>query len=259
MKESPSQLAVASIRQWAKRLRLPTLASECSRMAERAAKEKWGPLEYLESLLEAEVTERDRHVTERRLRDAQFPATKTLEEFDFEIAPHLPATQLRKLAEGDYIRRREPVIFLGDTGTGKTHLATALAVAACRQRWRVRFVTTADLVTELIESRERNELGRVVARWSRYELIVLDEWGYVQMKEAAVELLFQVISARAERATVVLTTNLPFTEWSTMFPNARLCKAMVDRLTDQAHIIDTGTESYRLRRTFRAKKNGMTR
>lgn len=114
-------------------------------------------------------------------------------------------------------------------------------------------------MTELIESRERNELGRVVARWSRYELIVLDEWGYVRMKEAAVELLFQVISARAERAAVVLTTNLPFTEWSTMFPNARLCKAMVDRLTDQAHIVDTGTESYRFLRTMKAKKKGQTR
>lgn len=142
MKEAQSNLTVASIRQWAKRLRLPTLASECSRMAEQAAKEKWEPLEYLESLLEAEVAERDRHVTERRLRDAHFPATKTMEEFDFEIASHLPAGQLRKLAEGEYIQRREPVIFLGDTGTGKTHLATALAVAACHQRWRVRFVTT---------------------------------------------------------------------------------------------------------------------
>jgi DNA replication protein DnaC len=259
MKEAPSSLRVASIRQWAKRLRLPTVASQCGRMAEQAAKEKWEPLEYLENLLEAEVSERDRHVTERRLRDAHFPAAKTMEEFDFAIASHLPAGQLRKLAEGEYIQRREPVIFLGDTGTGKTHLAVALAVAACRQRRRVRFVTTADLVTELIESRERNELGRLVARWSRYELIVLDEWGYVRMQEAAVELLFQVISARAERAAVVLTTNLPFTEWATMFPNARLCKAMVDRLTDQAHIIDTGSESYRLLRTLKAKKKGQAK
>lgn len=260
MKEAQSSLTVAAVRQWAKRLRLPTLAGECARMAEQAAKEKWGPLEYLESLLEAEVQERDRHVTERRLRDAHFPTTKTMEEFDFEIASHLPAAQLRQLAEGDYIQRRQPVIFLGDTGTGKTHLATALAVAACRQRRRVRFATTADLVTELIESKERNELGRVVTRWSRYELIVLDEWGYVQMKEAAVELLFQVISARAERAAVVLTTNLPFSEWSTMFPNARLCKAMVDRLADQASIIETGTESYRLLRTMKLKKaKGQTR
>lgn len=150
-------------------------------------------------MLEAEVDERDRHVVERRLKEAHLPKVKTLEEFDFQTAAHLPAARLRKLAEGDYDARMEPVILLGETGTGKTHLATALAVAACQQRRRVRFTTMADLVTELIKSKERNELGPVVGRWSRYELIVLDEWGYVAMKEVAVGLLFQVISARAER------------------------------------------------------------
>jgi DNA replication protein DnaC len=256
MRTATGSITDAAIRQWAKRLHLPTLAGECTRLAEQATKEQWDYLSYLEALLEAEVDERDRHVVERRLKEAHLPKVKTLEEFDFQTAAHLPPARLRKLAEGEYVARMEPVILLGETGTGKTHLATALAVAACRQRRRVRFTTMADLVTELIESKERNELGRVVGRWSRYELIVLDEWGYVAMKEAAVELLFQVISARAERAAVIVTTNLPFSEWSTMFPNARLCKAMIDRLTDQAHIIETGTESYRLMRTLARQKKG---
>jgi DNA replication protein DnaC len=146
--------------------------------------------------------------------------------------------------------------FIGDTGTGKTHLATALGVAACRQRRRVRFTTAAELVNDLIEVRHKNEISRVVNRWLRYELIVLDEMAYVAMPDAAAELLFQVIAGRAERAAVIVTTNLPFSEWTTMFPNARLCKAMVDRLTDQAHIIDTGKESYRLQRTLAKNKGG---
>jgi DNA replication protein DnaC len=159
------------------------------------------------------------------------------------------------LAEGEYVSRTEPVIFIGETGTGKTHLATALGVAACQQRRRVRFATAAELVNELNEARQKNEVSRAVNRWSRYELIVLDEMCYVATPDAAAELLFQVIARRAERAAVIITTNLPFSEWTTMIPNARLCKAMVDRLTDRAHIIETGTESYRFRRTL-AKSKG---
>ena len=131
-----------------------------------------------------------------------------------------------------------------------------MAVEACRQRKRVRFITAAELVNELIEAKNRSELNRITNRWMRYELIVIDEMAYVAMPEAAAEMLFQVISGRAEKAAVIVTTNLPFSEWTTMFPNARLCKAMLDRLTDQAHIIDTGTESYRFRRTLERKKGG---
>src|ERR1039457_417713 len=130
-----------------------------------------------------------------------------------------------------------------------------LAIAACRQRKRGRFTTAAQLVNELTEAKNRSELNRVTNRWMRYELIVIDELAYVAMPEAAAELLFQIIAGRAERAAVIATTNLPFSEWTTMFPNARLCKAMLDRLTDQAHIIETGNESYRFRRTLK-KKSG---
>ena|ERR1700731_1406344 len=143
----------------------------------------------------------------------------------------------------------------GSAAFAKTHLATGLAVAACLQRKRVRFTTAAEMVTELIEAQGQMQLSRVRNRWTRYDLIVIDELGYVVMPDAAAELLFQVIAGRAEQAAVIVTTNLPFSEWTTKIPNARLCKAMLDRLTDQAHIIETGDESYRFRRTL-AKKGG---
>ena len=221
---------------------------------EEAIKEQQSPVSYLEALLAAELKERERNTVTRRLTEAHLPKLKTLEEFEkIQTAPHIPAALIRNLAEGGYLQRSEPIVLLGETGTGKTHLATGLAVAACRQRKRVRFTTAAELVNELSDAKNRSELNRVTQRWTRYKLIVIDEMGYVAMPEAAAELLFQVIAGRAERAAVIITTNLPFSEWATMFPNARLCKAMLDRLTDQAHIIETGTESYRFRRTL-AKK-----
>jgi len=244
----------AAVRQYAKQLRLPTLGNQFARLAEQAVKEKQSHLSYLEALLEGEVEERERKAIARRIQEARFPAVKTLEEFDFQCAPHIPAALLRSLGEGGYLARKEPIIFLGETGTGKTHLATGLAVAACRQHKRVRFTTAAEMVTELIEAQNQVELNRVRNRWLRYELIVIDELGYVMMPDAAAELLFQVIAGRAERAAVIVTTNLPFSEWTTKFPNARLCKAMLDRLTDQANIIETGNESYRFRRTVEKKQ-----
>ena len=245
----------ATILQYAKQLHLPTLGDQFVSLAEEAVKEKQSHLSYLEALLEAEVEERDRKAVTRRIQEARFPAVKTLEEFDFQSVPYIPAATVRNRSEGGYLTRKEPVIFLGETGTGKTHLAVGLGVAACRQRKRVRFTTAAEMVTELIEAQNQLELTRVRNRWTRYDLIILDELGYVVMPDAAAELLFQVIAGRAEKAAVIVTTNLPFSEWTTKFPNTRLCKAMLDRLTDQAHIIDTGDESYRFRRTM-AKKGG---
>lgn len=247
----PSQsLQHASIRNYAKQLRLPTLGGQFARLAEEAIKQKQSHVSYLEAILAAELEEREHNTVNRRLQEAHLPKLKTLEEFEFATAPHISAALIRNLAEGNYLKNSEPIVLLGDTGTGKTHLATGLAVAACRQRKRVRFTTAAQLVNELSEASNRSELNRVTNRWTRYELIVIDEMGYVAMPESAAELLFQVIAGRAERAAVIITTNLPFSEWTSMFPNARLCKAMLDRLTDQAHIIDTGTESYRFRRTL---------
>jgi DNA replication protein DnaC len=256
MNAATANLQQSTIRQYTRQLRLPTMGGQYLKLAEEAVKQKHGHVTYLEALLGAEVEERQRNAVARRIQEAKFPKVKTLEDFHFEEAPHVPAAQIRKLAEGGYLSRSEPIIFLGDTGTGKTHIATGLAVEACRQRKRVRFTTTAELVNELIEAKNQSELNRITSRWLRYELIVIDEMAYVAMPESAVELLFQVISGRAERAAVIVTTNLPFSEWNTMFPNARLCKAMLDRLTDQAHIIDTGKESYRFRRTLERKKGG---
>jgi DNA replication protein DnaC len=246
----------AVIAQYARQLHLPTLGTQFARQAEQAAKEQQSHLEYLETLLEGEIEERGRKAMARRIQEARFPTVKTLEEFDFACAPHVPLQQVRNLSEGGYLERKEPVIFLGETGTGKTHLATGLAVAACRQRKRVRFTTAAEMVTELIEAQTHTELMRVRNRWTRYDLIVIDELGYVVMPDTAAELLFQVIAGRAERAAVIVTTNLPFSEWTTKFPNARLCKAMLDRLTDQAHIIDTGKDSYRFLRTLQKQGKG---
>ena len=168
---------------------------------------------------------------------------------DFSQSPKVSARRIRELAEGDYIDHARPVLFLGDAGTGKTHLATALCVAACQQRRRVRFTTASRLVNELVEAREEHELSRVIRRYARYELLCIDELGYVPLADVGAELLFQVVSERCERAALVITTNLPFSEWTQVFTNVRLCKALLDRVTDQAHILETGTESYRFRRT----------
>jgi DNA replication protein DnaC len=208
--------------------------------------------------LTAELEEREQHTIARRIQEAHFPRVKTLEEFDFREAPAVSPAQLAELAAGGYIERAEPVVFIGDSGTGKTHLLTGLCVAACRQQRRVRFTTAAGLVNELVEARQQLQLRRVLARWARYDVIALDEVGYVPLAEVGAEFVFQVIAERAEKATVLLTTNLPFSEWTQVIPNARLCKALLDRITDRAHIIETGTESYRFRRTLgrRRRKEG---
>jgi DNA replication protein DnaC len=243
-------LEAATIRQQCKLLHLPAVAAQCAQLAEQAARERRTHLGYLEALLQAELEEREQRLVERRIREAHLPRMKTLEEFNFSQCPRVSAQQLHELAHGDYIGRAEPIIFIGDSGTGKTHLLTGLAVAACRQKRRVRFASAAALINELVEAKHQLQLGRVLARWARYDLIALDEVGYVPLAEVGAEFLFQVIAERAEKAAVIVTTNLPFSEWTQVIPNARLCKALLDRITDRAHIIETGTESYRFRRTL---------
>lgn len=249
MKAGLQEVEQAAVRQHCKALRLPVVGAQFGPLAEQAQREKQGPVRYLEALLAQEVEERERHCIERRLQEARLPRMKTLEEFDFSQAPGVDAARVRDLASGGYIERTEPVVLLGESGTGKTHLATALCVAACRQRRRVRFITAANLITELVEARQQNALRRAMARWLKYDLIALDEVGYVPLADSGAEFLFQVIAERAERATIIITTNLPFSEWTQVFPNPRLCKALLDRVTDRAHIIATGTDSFRFRRT----------
>lgn len=242
------------IAQQCQALHLPTVAGQCARLATQAERERQPYLGYLEALLAAELEDRERRAIERRLKEAHLPRVKTLDEFDFTQAPLVSPTRLAELADGGYIERAEPVVFLGDCGTGKTHLLTALCVAACRQRRRVRFTTAAALVNELVEAKQQLQLSRVLGRWARYEVVAIDEVGYVPMAEVGAEFLFQVIAERAEHAAVLLTTNLPFSEWTQVIPNARLCKALLDRITDRAHIIETGTESFRFRRTLAQRR-----
>ena len=207
-------LQEAAVQQQCRLLRMPTVAAQCVRLAEEAVRAKQNHLGYLEALLAAEVDERERNTVERRIREAHLPRLKTLDDFDFSQSPKISPGQIQELAQGGYIERAEPVIFIGDCGTGKTHLLTGLCIAACRQKRRVRFTTAAGLVNELVEAKHQLQLRRVLARWSRYELVAIDEVGYIPMADVGAEFLFQVIAERAEKAAVIMTTNLPFSEWT---------------------------------------------
>jgi len=238
-------------------LKLPTVRRRFRALAAEALREQQTPIAYLAALLEAEVAERAERRERRRLIDARFPLIKRLEDFRFADNPSVPQATIAALAEGSWIDDRESIILSGESGTGKTHLATALAVCACQQGRRVRFTTLAALANELQEAESRRELQRVVARYARIELLVLDELGYLALPEGAAELVFQVISERNERASLIVTTNLPFGEWTRIFPDPRLAKAAVDRLTHRAHIIETGTESWRFKHGLaRSKRRG---
>jgi DNA replication protein DnaC len=242
-----TQALEALVEAHARELHLPAIRARFRALAAEAAREQQTPVAYLAALLDAEVRERADRRERRRLIDARFPIVKRLEEFRFEDNPKVPQATIAALAEGSWIDDRESLIFVGESGSGKTHLATALAVCACQQGRRVRFTTLAALANELQEAESRRELARVVGRYARTELVVLDELGYLALPDGAAELVFQVISERNERGSLIVTTNLPFGEWTKVFPDARLAKAVVDRLTHKAHIIDTGTESWRFR------------
>ena len=234
-------------------LKLPTVRRRYRALAAEALREQQTPVAYLAALLEAEMAERAERRERRRLIDARFPQIKRLEDFRFADNPTVPQATIAALAEGSWIDDRESVIFIGDSGTGKTMLATALAVCACQQGRRVRFTTLAGLANELQEAQGSRELARVVARYARTELVVVDELGYLALPDGAAELVFQVLSERHERGSLIVTTNLPFGEWTKVFPDPRLAKAVVDRLTHRAHIIDTGNESWRFRHGLKRK------
>lgn len=237
----------ALIEAHATELKLPTIKTRFRQMAGEATREQQTPIAYLAALLEAEVHERSERREARRIIDARFPQIKRLKEFRFTENPKIPQATIAALAQGTWINDRESIILVGDSGTGKTHLAISLAVLACQQGRRVRFTTLAGLANELQEAESKRELSKVINRYTRTELVVLDELGYLALPDGAAELVFQVLSERNERASLIVTTNLPFGEWTKVFTDARLAKAVVDRLTHRAHIIDTGTESWRFR------------
>lgn len=247
MSTRSDQAAQAAIGAAARELRMPTIRAEATRLAEIASRERQSYLVFLAELLAAEVDDRAERRRARRITEAKFPRMKRLSEFNVDVVPTIEAAQLATLASGVYLNAGEPVVLLGDSGTGKTHLPIGLGLAACEQGRRVRYVTTAQLVNELVEAADERVLSRVVARYGRLDLLCLDELGYVQIDPRGAELLFQIITEREERASIALASNLPFSEWGSVFPDPRLVAAIVDRITFNAHILETGTDSYRLR------------
>jgi len=250
--------ALAAIGVAARELKLPTVRADAARLAEIAVRERQTHLCYLAELLSAEIDDRTSRRRTRRIAEARFPRIKRLADFNPDAIPGIAAS-LATLATGTWIDAGEPVVLLGDSGTGKTHLLIGLGLAACEQGRRVRYATTAALVNELAEAADQRQLSRVVGRYGRLDLLLLDELGYVQLDPRGAELLFQIITEREERASIALGTNLPFSEWGTVFPDPRLVAAIVDRVTFNAHILETGTRSYRLATSKTAARRTATR
>jgi len=236
-----------------KQLKLPTMLAECEKIAARAAKDNLDHLAFLLQLCELELIDRERRAAERRLKAAKFPAHKTLETFDFKARPSINKPLLLELAKGDYLDRRENIILVGPSGTGKSHLAIALGIAACAQGKRVRCFRVTELITTLLEAREERQLLRLRSQLAKLDLLILDELGYVPASKAGAELLFDVIATAYERNSVIVTTNLPFENWTEVLGNERLTGAALDRLTHRCHILETKGESYRLREAKRRR------
>ncbi len=213
----------------------------------------WGTtyLGFLADLLEAEVDARTERRRQRMVNEAKFPRLKRLADFDLGAAPTVNPATIATLAAGSYIATGDPVVLLGDSGTGKSHLLIGLGLAACEQGRRVRYVTAAQLANELAEAADDRKLSRLVARYGRIDLLLLDEVGYVQLDARGAELVFQILIEREEKSSIVLASNLPFSEWGQIIADPRLVAAIVDRVTFNAHIIETGTDSYRLRTSRR--------
>lgn len=245
-----------------KQLKLPTMLREYKTIAEVCAKEDQDHASFLLRLAEREIIEREERAAERRIRAAKFPVLKTLDTFDFPAQPSINRPLILELMRGEYIDAHENILFMGNPGTGKTHIATALAHAACAQGKRVRFFSVVALVNELLEARQDRQLERVLKRIEKCHVLVLDEFGYVPFSKAGAELLFEVASRAYERQSLILTTNLPFEEWTEILGNERLTGALLDRITHRVHILEANGESYRLkdakrrsRRTKRATTN----
>jgi DNA replication protein DnaC len=239
-----------------KALKLPTVLAECEKVAQRAAADNIDHLAFLLQVCELELIERERKAAERRLKAARFPAAKTLDAFDFAARPSVNKPLMVDLIRGDYVARRENVLLVGPSGTGKTHLATALGMAACAQGMRVRFWRVTELITTLREADDDRHLHRLRSHLAKLDLLVLDEFGYVPASKAGAELLFDVIATAYERSSIILTTNLPFESWTEVLGNERLTGAALDRLTHRCHILETTGESYRLQDAKRRRRGG---
>ena len=248
--------ATASIGASTRELRLPVVRTDAAHLAEVAQRTQQSYLAFLAEVLSAEVDERIERRRQRRIVEARFPRTKRLADFDPDAAPSINPATLATLASGAYLDAGEPVVLLGDSGTGKSHLLIGLGIAACEQGRRVRYATAAQLVNELAEAADERRLSRIVTRYGRLDLLCLDELGYEQLDTRGSELLFQILTEREEKSSVAVASNLPFSEWGKVIPDARLVAAVIDRVTFNAHIIETGTESYRLRATRQRRSTG---
>jgi DNA replication protein DnaC len=234
-----------------KTLRLPTMLREYDRMARLCAVEEVDYPRYLLRMAELELLDRERRATDRRIRQAKFPVTKSLDSFDFLAIPSLNKSLVLELARSEFLLRKENVLLLGNSGTGKTHIALALGLAACQGGYRVRFTTASALVSELIEARDEKKLLRFQKQIASYQLLIVDELGFVPLSKTGAELLFEMLSQRYERGSTLVTSNLPFAEWTEILGSERLTGALLDRLTHHVHILEMNGDSYRLKQSRR--------
>jgi DNA replication protein DnaC len=236
-----------------KALKLATFLREYDKLARQCAAEGVDHPRYLLRLAELELIDRERRTVERRIKEARFPAVKSLDSFDFAAIPSLNKTLVLELARSEYIARRENVIALGNSGTGKSHIALGLGLAACQKGLSVGFTTAASLVHELLEARDEKRLPRLQRQLAGNKLLIIDELGYVPLSPSGAELLFEVFSQRYERGSTIVTSNLPFDEWTSVFASERLTGALLDRPTHHVHILEMNGDSYRLKQSKRRR------
>lgn len=238
-----------------KTLKLPTFLREYRKLARQCAAEGPDHVQFLARLVELELIDRERRTIERRIKAARFPTVKSLDSFDFKAIPSLNKMRVLELARCEWIERRENVIALGPSGSGKTHIALGLGLAACQKGLTVSFTAAAALVHELMEARDERRLLRLQKQLVKHKLLIIDELGFVPLSKTGAELLFETISQRYEQGAILITSNLPFDEWTETFGSERLTGALLDRLTHHVNILEMNGESYRLSQSRSRKKN----